>query len=120
MKGYGRSDRQDHDYNWHHVAQQIADLMDNLGIRRFFVVSHDWGSVIGSVLVSDYPDHIPGFVRMEADLVPPGTGGWVSFFFRKPQWILFQSSWFATCVMPAGSSIPSIPPHVHPVPTGRS
>ncbi len=52
MKGYGRSTALDRDYNWHTVASQTLDLMTSLGIDKFYVVSHDWGTIIGSVLVS--------------------------------------------------------------------
>ena len=70
MKGYGRSDLVDEDYDWHTVAGQIVALMDSIGIKKFYVVSHDWGSLIGSVMVYDYQDRILGFIRMEADLLP--------------------------------------------------
>lgn len=98
MKGYGRSDLQDGDYNWHHVANQTLELMDNLGVEKFFLVSHDWGSIIGSVMVSDHPDHILGFVRMEADLLPQGNGKTPPFsvYLQKPQWLLFQYNWIAS------------------------
>jgi len=69
MKGYGLSDKQGPEYNWHTVASQTLDLMSSLGIDKFYVVSHDWGSIIGSVLVSDHPGRILGYVRMEADLI---------------------------------------------------
>jgi len=96
MKGYGRSDKQDDDYNWHVVATQILELMDSLDIRQFFVVGHDWGSLIGSVLVSDYPNRILGFVRMQADLIRAGI---LRSLMRKPQFLLFQSNWLGTRFM---------------------
>ena len=100
MKGYGRSDLQDPDYDWHRVAGQTADLMACLGIERYFVVSHDWGSIIGSVLVVDHPEHILGYVRMEADLIPrEGTVGRLAAYLQKPQWLLFRKTWLATYLM---------------------
>jgi epoxide hydrolase 4 len=98
MKGYGRSDMQDGDYNWHHVAQQTLDLMTSLGIKQFYIVSHDWGTIIGSVLVSDHPDSILGFVRMEADLVMKSETNTpsLSVYLQKPQWLLFQNNWIAS------------------------
>ena len=99
MKGYGRSDLKDGNYNWHYVAGQIVDLMDSLQIRNFFVVSHDWGSIIGSVLVSDHPQRILGFVRMEADLVPKTGREMLSTYLQKPQWLLFRINWMATYLM---------------------
>jgi pimeloyl-ACP methyl ester carboxylesterase len=100
LKGYGRSDLHDLDYDWHHVARQIADLIASLGIERYFVVAHDWGAIIGSVLVGDHPNRILGFVRMEADLVPrEGTLGRLGAYLQKPQWLLFRNTWLATYLM---------------------
>ena len=100
LKGYGRSDLEDPDYDWHHVAGQTADLMASLGIERYFVVGHDWGALIGSVLVGDHPERIRGFVRMEADLIPrEGTFGRLGAYLQKPQWLLFRVTWLATYLM---------------------
>ena len=99
MKGYGRSDRTDLDYNWHTVASQTLNLMTSLGIDKFYVVSHDWGTIIGSVLVSDHPEHILGYVRMEADLIQRKNTGMISAYIQKPQWLLFQSKFISSYMM---------------------
>jgi epoxide hydrolase 4 len=99
MKGYGRSDQQDTDYNWHTVASQTLDLMESLGIEKFYLVSHDWGTIIGSVLVSDHPEHILGYVRMEADLLPKENSGTIAGYIQKPQWLLFQSKFIGAFMM---------------------
>lgn len=100
MKGYGRSDKENADYNWHTVAAQILGLVDSLGIKKFYLVSHDWGTLIGSVLVSDHPERILGYVRMEADLIErQGAGGRIAGYLQKPQWLLFQNTWLATFLM---------------------
>ncbi len=44
------------------------DLMDALGAGKFFIVGHDWGALISSVMVVDNPQRFLGYVRMEADL----------------------------------------------------
>jgi len=99
MKGYGRSDLVDEDYDWHTVARQIVALMDCIGIKKFYVVSHDWGSLIGGVVVNDYQDRILGFIRMQADLLPKKGFDKVSGLLKKPQFLLFQSTWIATYMM---------------------
>ncbi len=99
MKGYGRSDRTDTDYNWHTVASQTLDLMTRLGIDKFYMVSHDWGSIIGSVLVSDHPERILGYMRMEADLIQRKNTGMISAYLQKPQWLLFQSKFIGSYMM---------------------
>ena len=115
MKGYGRSDRDDRDYGWHGVAKQIADFMASLGVPKYYVVSHDWGTIIGSVLVSDFEDRILGYVRMEADLIPQTNR--VAAWIQKPQWLLFRShfigrelmrdaGWFIGMVYPTRMTTP--------------
>ncbi len=98
MKGYGRSSAADSDYNWHTVARQTVTLMDNLKIDKFYVVGHDWGALIGSVLVDDHQDRVLGFVRMEADFVPSQLGSRRTYV-QKPQWLLFRMTWFARLFM---------------------
>jgi pimeloyl-ACP methyl ester carboxylesterase len=94
MKGYGRSEHQDPDFNWHTVAQQTLDVLDDLGIRKFYLVAHDWGSLIGSVLVGDHQERILGFVRMQADLKSPqSVAEWATFYRHKPHWLTFQNAW---------------------------
>jgi pimeloyl-ACP methyl ester carboxylesterase len=73
--------------------------MDSLGIKKFYLVSHDWGTIIGSVLVSDYPERIFGYVRMEADLIQKETSGKIAGYIQKPQWLLFQNNWIAAYMM---------------------
>jgi len=99
MKGYGRSDLKDENYNWHIVAGQTVELMDSLGIKKFYLVSHDWGTIIGSVLVSDHPERIMGYIRMEADLIQKENSGKIAGYIQKPQWLLFQNNWIATYMM---------------------
>jgi pimeloyl-ACP methyl ester carboxylesterase len=99
MKGYGRSSAADSDYNWHTVARQTVALMDHLKITKFYVVGHDWGSLIGSVLVDDHQDRVLGFVRMEADFVPDQNRGRLKGYLQKPQWLLFRMTWFARLFM---------------------
>jgi epoxide hydrolase 4 len=99
MKGYGRSDLTDGSYDWHVVARQTLEFMDSLGIKQFYVVSHDWGSIIGSLLVSDHSERILGYVRMEADLVQKEDRGKIAGYIQKPQWLIFQNNWIATYMM---------------------
>jgi pimeloyl-ACP methyl ester carboxylesterase len=94
MKGYGRSSTGPGDtganatnFDWKVISQQILDLMSSLNISKFYVVGHDWGSIIGSLLVTQFPDHVLGFIRMEA----PITLATVDQT-NSPQFILFRSA----------------------------
>jgi pimeloyl-ACP methyl ester carboxylesterase len=95
MKGYGRSTSSDMNYNWHHVADQTFALMEALGAKKFFVVGHDWGTLISSVMVSDHPERILGYVRMEAELGYAPGQSLDRLYEQKPQWKLFQNTSFA-------------------------
>ncbi len=112
MKGYGRSDLNDLNYNAR-IFNQTMQLMDSLGVNKFYVVSHDWGTIIGSVLVGDHPERILGYVRMEADLIMKGDANKpsLSAYLQKPQWFFFQNSWIASFLyQDAGWFIDSIYP----------
>ena len=97
MKGYGRSDRGDNDYDWHHVARQTVELMDSLGVQKFYLVTHDWGTIIGSVLAHDHQSRLSGFVRMEADLIRGSSR--ISGYLQRPQWLAFQSHFIGSWLM---------------------
>jgi epoxide hydrolase 4 len=96
MKGYGRSDTADKDFNWHTVGKQTVALMDHLQIGKFFVAGHDWGALISSVLVDDHQNRILGYVRMEAEFIPGSTGNRAALYAQKPQWLVFQTTWLAS------------------------
>ena len=97
-KGYGRSDKEDDNYEWHNLAREMKEFMvEGLGVDKFYVVSHDFGSAISTVMVTDYPEHISGFVRMQADIFPPST---IEDFFKlKPQWKMFQNDLLSVYLM---------------------
>jgi pimeloyl-ACP methyl ester carboxylesterase len=92
MKGYGRSTSADANYSWHHVADQTLALMEALGIGQFFIVGHDWGALISSVLVSDHPERILGYVRMQADIKYTPGQSLEKLYAQKPQWKIFQDA----------------------------
>jgi pimeloyl-ACP methyl ester carboxylesterase len=103
MKGFGRSDKEDENYNWEVIASQIKDFMvSGLGIDHFYVVSHDWGTLIGSILVQNHPQHIDGFIRTQVDLILPpnfSSDSLLSVARFRPQFLLFQFQWFSNLLM---------------------
>ena len=96
MKGYGRSTSADMNYDWHHVGDQTLALLDALGVRKAYVVGHDWGSIISSVMVVDHPERFLGYVRMEADLAYTPGQSLDRLYEQKPQWKVFQDTPKAT------------------------
>jgi len=70
MKGFGRSEKENQNFNWHTVASEISDFMKEIHAQRFFIVAQDFGSYIGSVLAHDHQKNILGFIRMDAEIIP--------------------------------------------------
>jgi pimeloyl-ACP methyl ester carboxylesterase len=97
LKGYGRSTCTGNNYNWQHIAGQLMALMDAMNIQKFHVVGHDWGALITSIMVGDFPERILSYVRMEADIFSPANPN--ESFKKKPQWKLFQKEWLGRFVM---------------------
>lgn len=50
------------------VADEIAALMTALNVPNFTLVSHEWGSVVGSYLAAQHPDRVAQFVRISMPL----------------------------------------------------
>lgn len=68
LKGHGQSDlRLDTDYDYAAQAREMVDLIDALGLDRFFLVSHDRGTVIADHLCSvpGMASRIRRYIRMQ-------------------------------------------------------
>ncbi|TVV75946.1 L-dopachrome tautomerase-related protein [Sphingomonas solaris] len=67
-----------------HALDQIA-LMDALGIERFMVAGHDWGSNIAEALAVGWPDRVERIAMLST---PPRLGGMKTppFWHAQRQW----------------------------------
>jgi len=92
LKGYGQSDTRDGDYTASNVAEEVLALLDFIGLERFNLVSHDWGTNIGDFICGNHPDRILRFVRMECPLnrLDPAN---------HQQFVLFSDQQRATTIM---------------------
>lgn len=68
LKGYGQSDKRSGDYRQAGVATQLQALLDELGVERFALVTHDRGTPIGDHLVSNLADRVTGYARGQQHL----------------------------------------------------
>jgi pimeloyl-ACP methyl ester carboxylesterase len=69
LKGLGLTDAPEGgSYSAETVAAELVALMDVLGVNRFALVTHEWGSVIGSYLAGNFPDRVTHFIRLQAPL----------------------------------------------------
>lgn len=92
LKGYGQSDKADGDYTAANVAEEVVALMDLIGLGKFNLVSHDWGTAVSDNIAGNHPDRIVRFVRMECPVhrLDPAN---------HPQFALLQNQQLATAMM---------------------
>ena len=67
------------------LAMDMIELMDALGIERFMVAGHDWGSNTAEALAVGWPDRIERMVMLST---PPRLGGMPTppFWHAQRQW----------------------------------
>ncbi len=92
LKGYGQSDKRDGDYTSEGVANELIALFDIIGLEKFSLVTHDWGTVIGDHIASTIPDRIVKYVRMQAPVLKIDPT-------KHPQFELFRNQDLATSIM---------------------
>jgi pimeloyl-ACP methyl ester carboxylesterase len=74
LRGMGLSARPDGGYDKKTQGQDIAGLLDVLGIEQADLVTHDIGNMVGYAFAAQYPGRVTNFVIMDAPL--PGIGPW--------------------------------------------
>ena len=72
LRGFGDSDRPDTGYDKRTVAEDVHQLIQQLGLGPINLVSHDVGMMVGYAYASMYPSEVKRLVLMEAAL--PGFG----------------------------------------------
>jgi pimeloyl-ACP methyl ester carboxylesterase len=74
LRGMGLSSHQDGGYEKIAQAQDLAGILDKLGVQDVALVSHDIGNMVGYALAALYPARVSRWVVMDAPL--PGIGHW--------------------------------------------
>src|SRR5271163_5178790 len=74
LRGMGLSSRPEGGYDKKTQGQDVAGLLDPLGIERTDLVTHDIGNMVGYAFAAQYPDRVVRVVLMDAPL--PGIGPW--------------------------------------------
>ena len=86
LRGFGetkfRNDKTPRTSNGAILAMDAIDLLDRLGVERFSVVGHDWGSNIAEALAIGWPDRVE---RMALLSSLPRMGGLKTPTFREAQ-----------------------------------
>jgi pimeloyl-ACP methyl ester carboxylesterase len=74
------------------LAQDAVDLLDALGIDRFFAIGHDWGARAGYHLAAIAPDRLRGLVTLGLAYAPGGVFAVPDFKQSRLWWY----QWFMT------------------------
>ena len=68
LKGYGQSEKSAGDYRHEGAAEQLFALLQQIGVGRFFLASHDRGTVQADFIVANHPYNVLGYARGEQHL----------------------------------------------------
>jgi pimeloyl-ACP methyl ester carboxylesterase len=74
LRGMGLSARPASGYDKKTQGQDVAGILDALGIKQTDLVTHDIGNMVGYAFAAQYPSRVIRFVLMDAPL--PGIGPW--------------------------------------------
>ncbi|MBC7987347.1 MAG: alpha/beta hydrolase [Sphingomonadaceae bacterium] len=74
LRGMGLSARPEGGYDKKTQGQDIAGLLDALGVERTAVVAHDIGNMVGYAFAAQHRARVTRFVLIDAPL--PGVGPW--------------------------------------------
>jgi pimeloyl-ACP methyl ester carboxylesterase len=64
MRGFGWSEPTPRGYRKEELADDVAGLLDALGIDQAFLVGHDWGGVVGFLVCLNHSDRVRRYVPM--------------------------------------------------------
>ena len=84
LRGMGLSARPAGGYDKKTQAQDIAGVLDSLGIQTAAMVSHDIGNMVAYALAAQYPARVTRFAPIDAPL--PGIGPWDEIARRHAVW----------------------------------
>ncbi|MGW1169355.1 alpha/beta fold hydrolase [Streptomyces sp. NPDC002550] len=68
LRGYGQSDKRTGDYRQEGVAIQLQALLDQLGVDRFSLITHDRGTPVGDHLVARMGERVVRYGRGQQHL----------------------------------------------------
>lgn len=68
LKGYGQSEKEAGDYRHEGAAEQLYDMLQQIGIKRFNIVTHDRGTVQADFIAAKHPESVLRYGRGEQHL----------------------------------------------------
>ena len=74
LRGMGLSSKPSGGFDKKNQADDVAGIMDSLGINSADLVTHDIGNMVGFAFAAQYPERVHRFVLIDAPV--PGVGPW--------------------------------------------
>jgi pimeloyl-ACP methyl ester carboxylesterase len=71
LRGFGWSEATPRGYRKDELADDVAGVLDALGIERVQLVGHDWGGVVGFLVCLNHTDRVERYVPMNTGHVWP-------------------------------------------------
>lgn len=100
LRGRGDSDKPERGYSVPIHAQDLAQLIDRLGLERPIVIGHSLGAMIALYFAAHYPDKIRKLVLIDAGLPLP----WKT--------VEEQPAWLTTAINRLGTPVPSFAEYI--------
>jgi pimeloyl-ACP methyl ester carboxylesterase len=74
LRGFGLSAHPESGFDKKGEAEELAKMLQTLGVSKFDLVTHDIGNMVGYALAAEHPQQVTRWVAMDAPL--PGVGHW--------------------------------------------
>jgi pimeloyl-ACP methyl ester carboxylesterase len=84
LRGIGDSERTTGGYDKKTMAQDIRELVQQLGHKQVMLVGHDIGLMVAYAYAAQYPGEVRKVVLMDAFL--PGVGEWTTVWLLRDLW----------------------------------
>jgi pimeloyl-ACP methyl ester carboxylesterase len=74
LRGMGLSSPADKGFDKKNQAQDVAGIMDALGVAKADVIAHDIGNMVAFAFAAQHPERVTRLIMMDAPV--PGVGPW--------------------------------------------
>jgi pimeloyl-ACP methyl ester carboxylesterase len=69
MRGHGESPAKGDDYSTHAMADDLASLLDHLGVEKTYIIGHSMGGRVAARFAAEHPEQVEGLVVEDIDLI---------------------------------------------------
>jgi pimeloyl-ACP methyl ester carboxylesterase len=84
LRGLGLSSKPKSGFDKKNQAEDVAGVLDKLGVKQADLVTHDIGNMVGFAFAMQHPDRVRRFVLIDAPV--PGVGPWEEILTNPLLW----------------------------------